>query len=150
MLEIFWSPRFWFGETNISWNDFVHANTSTYELMYPIIAGLILLISRDTISSYIIKVLEPFRGKSLNSRNSSKNRTLERIFNSHKTSKNIEQMIKAITQSGITQREAERWLRNRLKEDTKNQKLTDTSMRAAYYIFMFIYGISIMYEKPWL
>ena len=148
VLEIFWSPSFWFGETDISWNDFVNVNTSAYELVYPIVAGLMLMITRGTISNYLIKLF----GMGMrwdNSRKSSKNKTLEKIFNSHKTSSR-EQMIKEFTQTGLTERETERWLRNRKKDDTKNQKLLDTSMRAAYYIFMFIYGVSIMYENPWL
>ena len=146
--DIFWSPHFWFGETNISWNDFVHVNTSSHEIIYPIVAGLLLLIARGTISTYIIRVLKSFstRGKITHS---SRYKDLEEIFNAKKSA-DMEKMLKAATQTGISDREAERWIRKRLKEENKTQKLSDTSMRAAYYIFMCIYGISIIYEKQWL
>lgn len=151
LVEIFWSPHFWFGDTNISWNDFAQVNTSAYEVIYPIVAGLLFLISRRTISTYILKLMEPFRTK--NERNlqkkSSKFMDLEEIFHSQKTTKR-ELLIKAANQAGISEREAERWLRNRVIEEVKTQKLFDTTMRAAYYISMCIYGISIIYEKPWL
>ena len=151
LVEKFWSPHFWFGETKITWDDFVDVNTSTHEVMYPIVAGLLLLITRGTFSTYAIKFISSFKPKTNDNRSKkvSKNKILEEIFYSLKTSSR-DLIIKEAIKEDISEREAERWLRNRLKEDAKTQKLFDTSMRAIYYTFMGIYGISIIYEKPWL
>ena len=109
LVDIFWSPPFWFGETNISWNDFVHVNTSSYEVIYPIVAGLLLLITRGTISTYIIRLLKPFSTRG-NIIQSSRYKDLEKIFNAEKSA-DKEQMIKAATQTGISEREAESFIR---------------------------------------
>ena len=51
----------------------------------------------------------------------------------------------------MTERQAERWLRKRIQNDTptRSEKLVETAWRAIYYLSMWSYGIIILYKKKW-
>ena len=77
--DVIWSPGFWFGKTNITWNDFDDVNTSTYELLYPIPIAILLLVSRTMFVESVFDKLGASMGmKNSPSRKSLANETLEK------------------------------------------------------------------------
>ena len=152
MFDIVWNPTFWFGETKLSWKDFEDVNTSSYELLYPIPIAMLLLVTRGMVVNFVFEKLGPSLGfKRSVRKKSSADPALETAYKMNKNSdKNA--IIKTAIQSGMDKRQAERWLRKRSKEDsaTKSEKLVETTWRAVYYFGMCVYGILILYEKPWV
>ena len=85
IFDIFWSPRFWFGKTNLSWTDFEAVNTSTYELVYPIPIAILLLITRGLVNDFVFKKLGEAFGFNRNARgNSAATKELETLINKDK------------------------------------------------------------------
>ena len=150
--DVIWSPTFWFGKTNITWDDFEDVNTSTYELLYPIPIAILLLVSRTMVVGSVYEKFGPSMGmKNSPRRKSCTNETLETVYQSTKNPDKNE-IIKTAVKSGMSQRQAERWLRKRSKTDspTKSEKLIETTWRAIYYLGMWIYGSYILFQKQWV
>ena len=152
IFDIFWSPHFWFGKTNLSWTDFEAVNTSTYELVYPIPIAILLLITRGLVNDFVFKKLGEAFGFNRNARgNSAATKELETLLNKDKNV-NKDVIIRKAIESGMTERQAERWIKRRVKQDkpTKSEKLMETTWRAVYYAGTCWYGMSILYKKQWL
>ena len=152
MTEIVWSPHFWFGETNITWNDFEDVNTNTSELLYPIPIAILLLVSRTMFVEFVFQKYGPLMGmKRSPNKDSFKDNSLEAKYNS---SKKLDKrfILDEAMKLGMSQRQAERWLRRRVKSDTptKSEKLIETTWRAMYYLGMWIYGVYILLPKQWV
>ena len=139
--ELFWSQSFWFGETNYTWKDFEDVNTSTYELLYPIPIAILFLVTRGILINFVLEKLGPLVGPKQTSleHNSSENAKLTTAFKKYrKTSDNKETIIKKAIESGMSERQAERWLRKQIQKEkpTKSKKLLETTWRAVYYLGM--------------
>lgn len=55
-------------------------------------------------------------------------------------------------QTDLTERQVERWWRRRRAQDkpTTLVKFCENSFRCAYYTYSFIFGIIVLWDKPWL
>ena len=152
MKDFVWNPHFWFGKTNITWSDFEDVNTRTEELFYPIPIAIILLVSRMMFVNNVFDKFGHFMGlKQSSNKNSLPNEALEEVYKSKKKLDN-DSIIKEVMKLGMSQRQAERWLRKRCRSDTptKSEKLIETTWRATYYLSMWIYGLYILYQKQWV
>ena len=152
MKDVVWNPHFWFGKTNITWSDFEDVNTRTEELFYPIPIAIILLVSRMMFVDYAFNKYGHFMGlKQGSNKNSLPNEALEEVYKSKKKLDN-DSIIKEVMKLGMSQRQAERWLRKRSRSDTptKSEKLIETMWRATYYLSMWIYGLYILSQKQWV
>ena len=149
--EIFWSERFWL-TPELSWKDFEGVNTNSYELLYPIPIALLLLLIRDVLVTHADRILGPvIRLKSNVVKKSLSNPELETVYKLQKNSNNDLIFTKG-TELGLSERQTERWLRQRIKEDkpSKLEKLVETSWRCLYYTGMVIFGLTTLWDKPWL
>ena len=152
MKDVIWNPHFWFGKTNITWSDFEDVNTKTEELFYPIPIAIILLVSRVMFVNNAFDKFGHFMGlKQSSNKNSLPNAALEEVYKSKKKLDN-DSMIREVMKLGMSQRQAERWLRKRSRSDTptKSEKLIETTWRATYYLSMWIYGLYILSQKQWV
>jgi len=149
--DVFWSDRIWFGESKISWKDFEEVNTNSHQLLYPIPIALFLLVSRGIFVDFVFENLGSFLGLKRRIRtklftNAKLDTSFKKRNNSHR-----DDIIKKTIESGMTERQAERWLRKRIQENTptKSEKLVETTWRAIYYLGTCIYGMKILYKKKW-
>jgi ceramide synthetase len=150
--DAFWSDRIWFGESKLSWEDFKEVDIKSYELLYPIPIALFLLVSRGIFVDFVFENL----GSLLGLKRSVKTKLfadakLDTAFKNRNNSDKNDVIKKAI-ESGMTERQAERWLRKRIQDDTpsKSEKLVETTWRAIYYLGTCIFGMKILYNKKWL
>ncbi|KAJ3618383.1 hypothetical protein MTP99_006383 [Tenebrio molitor] len=62
------------------------------------------------------------------------------------------QIVGVAKRIGMTERQVEKWLRRRRKQDrpTVLTKFCQTSWRCSYYCCMFVYGLVVLWKKPWL
>ena len=148
MVDVLWSPRFWFGETNLSWEDFEGVNNDSYDLLYPMPVSILILLTRGMFVNF---VFEKLGLKQRVDKKSFANGKLENVYREGKGAPK-DLTIKKAVESGMSERQAERWLRKRTESDkpTKKEKLVETTMRASYYLSTCIYGMLILYSKDWL
>lgn len=79
------------------------------------------------------------------------NKELEKLYKSGKKMSHKE-LEAAAKQEKMTERQVERWLRVRRAADrpTKLKKFCENSFRFTYYVFSFIFGLVVLWDKPWL
>ncbi|KAK6640044.1 hypothetical protein RUM43_008321 [Polyplax serrata] len=76
---------------------------------------------------------------------------LEKLYQSGKKA-TIKDIKSTANQLRMTERQVERWLRVRRAMDrpTTLKKFCENSFRCTYYIYSFIYGLMVLWDKPWL
>lgn len=158
----FWSPSFWL-IGDVTWANL----TSTPELRLPASSDLayipwiaiLLVIFRKVAERWIGEPLAIAMGippkKTKVRKNFDENPILEQLFHSVKRSSPSEiAAIKAKTD--LSERQIESWLRRRQKFHDFNSKpqlidkFKETSWRLVFYLFIFIYGCVVLWDKPWL
>lgn len=110
------------------------------------------LIKKIFFSRYCYAPFGVYLGiKHVRTKKVSENKELEKLFRSKNKvlHKDIET---AASQTNMTEREVERWLRKRKAMDkpTTLKKFCENSFRCTYYIYSFAYGVMILWDKPWL
>ena len=117
MTDVLWSPRFWFGDTKLSWKDFEEVNTSAFELLYPIPIALFLLVSRRIFVDFVFENLGSFLGLKRSAKTKLfVNAELDAAFKD-RNNYDKDNIIKKAIESGMTERQAERWLRKQIQND---------------------------------
>lgn len=150
----FWSPNIWL-PTNITWEDISPNADNKYanyqHLIFPLPMALVLLGIRYNLERYWFA---PF-GKSLGIKNTRSKRAvpneiLEKAYLSKKT--NHKQISGLAHQLDWSERQVERWLRLRRSQDKPSTltKFCETSWRCFYYVYSFLYGLVVLWDKPWL
>ena len=117
MTDVLWSPRFWFGETNLSWEDFEDVNNNSYDLLYPIPVSILILLTRGMFVKFVFENLGSFLG--LNRSAKTKlfvNAELDAAFKD-RNNYDKDNIIEKAIESGMTERQAERWLRKQIQND---------------------------------
>ncbi|XP_033341835.1 ceramide synthase schlank [Megalopta genalis] len=151
----FWSTDIWL-PPNITWEDIKPTPENKYanyqHLIYPLPMALILLVIRFAFERYCFG---PF-GKSLGIKNTrpkkaTSNDILEKAYICRKV-KTTTQILALAKQLDWSERQVERWLRLRRAQDKPSTltKFCENSWRCLYYTYSFIYGVIILWNKPWL
>ncbi|XP_015124479.1 ceramide synthase 6 [Diachasma alloeum] len=148
----FWSPDVWL-PPNITWDNIAPNSDNKYadyrHLVYPLPMALGLLVIRYCVERYCFA---PF-GKSLGIKPRTKkappNPLLEKAYTKRMKHKQVTALAK---QLDCTEREVERWLRLRRAQGKPSTltKFCENSWRCMYYTLIFIYGLFVLWDKPWL
>ncbi|XP_008550481.1 ceramide synthase 6 [Microplitis demolitor] len=149
----FWSPDIWL-PPNITWDDISPNSENKYadyhHLLYPLPMALGLLLVRYALEKYCFA---PF-GKSLGiktsrSKKAPPNALLEKAYSKRIKHKQITALAKQLDWS---ERQVERWLRLRRSQDKPSTltKFCENCFRCLYYTLIFIYGLIVLWDKPWL
>ncbi|XP_043290137.1 ceramide synthase 6 [Venturia canescens] len=150
----FWSPDVWL-PPNTTWDDIAPNSDNKYanhqHLIYPIPMALCLLVLRYALERYWFAPVGKSIGiKTTRSKRAEPNAILEKAY----TSKKIKhkQVLSLAKQLDWSERKVERWLRLRRSQDKPSTltKFCENSWRCLYYTYSFIYGIVILWDKPWL
>ncbi|XP_076669385.1 ceramide synthase schlank isoform X1 [Andrena cerasifolii] len=150
----FWSTDVWL-PSNITWDDIKPNSENKYadyhHLIYPLPMAFTLLLMRYALERYCFG---PF-GKSLGIKNTrikkaTPNVTLEKAYVSRKIKH--KQILALAKQLDWSERQVERWLRLRRTQDKPSTltKFCENSWRCLYYTYSFLYGLIILWNKPWL
>lgn len=150
----FWSPSIWL-PPNTTWDDISPNSQNRYtnykHLIVPLPMAIVLLGVRYALERYCFA---PF-GKSLGIKNTRTRRApqndiLEKAYSSRKIK--LKQILALAKQLDWSERQVERWLRLRSSQDRPSTltKFCENSWRCLYYVYSFIYGMIVLWNKPWL
>ncbi|XP_037941577.1 ceramide synthase 6-like [Teleopsis dalmanni] len=154
--EAFWSTRIWL-PPNTTWEDIApgsrldvkHADYR--DLVWPLPLALVVMIIRFALERYWIAPV----GKSLGIRNLKPkkapfNKVLQKAF---ETSSKLDhqKIIELSKHTDLTKRQVERWWRLRKAQDKPSTltKFCETTWRCIYYTYSFIFGVIVLWDKPW-
>lgn len=150
----FWSPNIWL-PPNTTWADISPNAENKYanyqHLVYPLPMAVVLLCLRYAVERYWFSPI----GKSLGIKNTRTKRAvpndiLEKAYTSRKIKQ--KQILALAKQLDWSERQVERWLRLRRSQDKPSTltKFCENSWRCLYYTYSFLYGLIILWDKPWL
>ncbi|XP_070064991.1 ceramide synthase 6 isoform X3 [Drosophila virilis] len=154
--DAFWSTHIWL-PPNTTWADIapgsrpdvVHANYR--DLIWPIPLAAVVMLVRYTLERFWISPI----GKSLGIRSSRPKKaanvpTLELAYakSSHLDHKWLAPLSK---QADMSERQIERWWRLRRAQDKPSTlvKFCENTWRCLYYLYSFIFGVIVLWDKPW-
>uniref|UniRef100_U5EU05 Putative schlank n=1 Tax=Corethrella appendiculata TaxID=1370023 RepID=U5EU05_9DIPT len=153
--ETFWTPKIWL-PPNTTWADIApteEIKRADYtHLVYPLPIAFLIIILRHLVEKYWITPI----GKSIGIKSTCPkppipNKILETSYNecSRLTHKTIVGLSKQVD---LSERQIERWWRRRRAQDkpTTLVKFCENSWRCLYYTYSFIFGLIILWDKPWL
>ncbi|KAL0277237.1 UNVERIFIED_CONTAM: hypothetical protein PYX00_004591 [Menopon gallinae] len=155
VLARFWDERIWL-PSNVTWETLRPNDKIQYadhnHLYYPLPFALGLLFLRALLEKYCYAPIGIHLGiKHVKHSKVIENKELEKLYKSGKklSHKEVEAAAK---QEKMTERQVERWLRVRRAADrpTKLKKFCENTFRFTYYVFSFIFGLVVLWDKPWL
>jgi len=160
----FWNPDIWL-PPNISWDTFKEEkvlNSTTVikpehfarfsDLLYPLPLGLCFIVIRFFIEKVLLKPIGCSLGLSDKARRQPKeNKVLESYFQS-KSKLSKGDAVSLSRQSGLSEIQVERWFREKRRANlpTTLTKFCEGGWRLVFYSVMFVYGLGVLYNKPWL
>lgn len=156
-MDSFWSERIWL-PPNTTWADIAPEASKEIQhadyrhLFYPLPMAFLMLLLRYCLEKYWFAPVGVSLGiKNTRPKKAPHNPVLEKAYKHSKRWKHKE--IQGLAkQTDMTERQVERWLRLRKGQNkpTILTKFCENSWRCLYYSFSFIYGITILWDKPWL
>ncbi|XP_044261537.1 ceramide synthase 6-like [Tribolium madens] len=157
VLDSFWSEYVWL-PPNTTWKDIApEASTEIHHadyrhLLYPLPMALVMLFLRYVLEKYWFAPVGVSIGiKNTKPKKAPHNTVLEKAYIQSKKWKH-KQIQGLAKQVDMSERQVERWLRLR-KGQNKPSTLTkfcENSWRCLYYTLSFIYGLVVLWNKPWL
>ncbi|KAL4222172.1 Ceramide synthase 5 [Mactra antiquata] len=155
--SIFWNEWFWLPD-NTTWAKLKNVPGSgvyypeTKDLLVTVVLALVLYLIRQLYEKFVIAPFGVYCGlKNDKPRKAPKDDFLEREYRHKKTPDYLQIQIYA-KRTDKKVREIERWFRLRRNQDrpTIMKKFTETGWRFTYYFGIFIYGVTVLWDKPWL
>ncbi|GJQ85332.1 hypothetical protein Trydic_g14694 [Trypoxylus dichotomus] len=156
--QAFWSEYVWL-PPNVTWADIApgarqDVTTTDYRHLYfPLPMALVLLTIRYCLEKYWFAPVGISIGiKSSRPKKAPTNPLLEKAFLGNRKQLKHKQIQGLAKQLDWSERQVERWLRLRRSQEkpTTLVKFTENAWRCLYYTFSFIYGVIILWDKPWL
>ncbi|XP_063926825.1 ceramide synthase 6-like isoform X1 [Zophobas morio] len=157
VMDTFWSEYIWL-PPNTTWQDIApdsssHIQHADYRhLLYPLPMALIMLSLRYVLEKYWFAPVGISLGiKNTKPKKAPPNHVLEKAYTTSKKWKH-KQLQGLAKQVDMSERQVERWLRLR-KGQNKPSTLTkfcENSWRCLYYTSSFVYGVVVLWNKPWL
>jgi sphingoid base N-palmitoyltransferase len=111
-----------------------------------------LLIQNFTIPyRYIFKPFGLWRGLKEKPVQVPENGILEKAYLAKKASLTPQQIRGLAKQTDMTENQVQHWFRKRQSRDrpTPLTKLMESGWRFTFYSFMVVYGVSVLWDKPW-
>lgn len=150
--DTFWTPSFWL-VPNTTWTDFTPDQyTDHRDLLWPIPIAIAVLIIRYGVRKYIFSPFGRVLGvKSVSSKPATPNAVLDAAYKKCYRI-NRESMFGMLKQVDMTEREIERWWRNRRAQDKPSiqDKFSESLWRFLHYLFSVVFGLYVLWDKPWL
>jgi len=156
IFDNFWDESIWL-PPNITWKDVEPRDglyTNFYDLWYPLPIAAFIVVLRSMVERHLFKPL----GLSLGIKDSkhvspAPHPVLEREFNASRRDKqHVIDLQKLSADLKMSRRQIEYWLKRRRLQGkpTTLVKFCETGWRWLYYSAAFIYGIVVLWDKPWL
>jgi len=156
----FWNERRWL-PPNVTWaelEDLANKHPNNYSnfsyLWYPIPAALLLIAVRTVFEKWVFRPLGTALGlRPTPHRRPPTNDVIEAEFRaSEKGVLKEEVALKLAQQTGLSERQVERWWRMRkaVNKPTTLEKFCETGWRCFYYSSLFGYGLAVLWRKTWL
>ncbi|XP_013382240.1 ceramide synthase 6 isoform X1 [Lingula anatina] len=156
LCSLFWNERFWLPE-GFTWKHLENTDNGIYHpqvqdlIWYPIPLAVVLLVLRLLFERYIAAPIAVHLGvKEKVIVQVPHNPILENEFkrNKNPSDKQLQAIVK---QTDWTRRRVERWfrLRRNLGRPSDIVKFSENSWRFCFYLSAFVYGITILWDKPW-
>ncbi|XP_044741192.1 ceramide synthase 6 [Chrysoperla carnea] len=152
----FWNEDVWL-PPNTTWNDLTPGRnginyTDYRHLVYPIPMAAVMLVLRYVLERYWFAPVGRRVGiKYTRSKKATPNVILEKAYNQNKHPSH-RQIVGLAKQLDLTERQIERWLRLRKSQDKPSTltKFCENAWRCLYYTYSFIYGVYVLWDKPWI
>ncbi|KAL1502415.1 hypothetical protein ABEB36_007558 [Hypothenemus hampei] len=155
-VDAFWSPNVWL-PPNTTWADIAPESSTeinhadSRHLLYPLPMALVVLVIRYVLEKYWFTPVALSLGiKNTKPKKAPSNVALEQAFALSKkwSHKQIQGLAK---QLDMSERQVERWLRLRRAQNKPSTltKFCENSWRYTYYTFSFLYGVTVLWDKPW-
>ncbi|KAH9423928.1 Ceramide synthase 5 [Dermatophagoides pteronyssinus] len=149
----FWNEDIW-TPPNATWqlyeqNDYRHFN----DLYYSAYTAIILIIIRIIFNRFIFIPLGIWLGLPPKRPNPpTANKTLEETYRQTRGKLSNEQLLGLCKQLDCNERKIQRWMRLRSAQSkpTILSKFTESAWRCLFYCTMFIYGLIVLWNKPWM
>ncbi|XP_033761472.1 ceramide synthase 2-like isoform X1 [Pecten maximus] len=153
---IFWSEWFWFGGSGHSWVDFIDKDDGIRhpqytDLRWALYLGLVIFLIRKIAERYVAAPIGRLFGiRDTKPRKPPPNPVLENAFRCHKFPDH-DKMQNLSKQTDLSTRKVERWFRMRRNQDRPSlmKRFTEAAWRFAFYFSVFIYGVVVLWDKPW-
>ncbi|XP_067638274.1 ceramide synthase 5 isoform X4 [Eurosta solidaginis] len=152
----FWSTEIWL-PPNTTWEDIApgsrpdvtHADYR--DLIWPIPMAFFVLLLRYTLERFWIMPIGKSLGiKSTRSKKAADVPVLERVY--EKCNRLNNKMVSSLRkQTDMSERQIQRWWRLRRATDkpTTLVKFCENTWRCIYYTYSFIFGVIVLWDKPW-
>jgi len=155
--ETFWSTRVWL-QPNVTWADIAPGSrpdvqhADYHDLVWPIPIALVILVLRHILETYWFSPVGKSLGiKSSRPKPAAENAVLDAAYN-QSSRLNHKAVVALAKQTDLSERQVERWWRRRRAQDkpTILVKFCENSFRCAYYTYSFVFGLIVLWDKPWL
>ncbi|KAK3108881.1 hypothetical protein FSP39_017849 [Pinctada imbricata] len=153
--DTFWSEWFWL-PAGVSWKDLENKNDYEYypqvrDLFIPLILALVIFAVRKCFERFIARPVGLYYGiKDGRPKRAPANKIFEKSYRNKKAPTEMElQILSKQTDQSI--RQVERWFRMRRNQDRPSTmtRFTEACWRFFYYFSIFIYGVTVLWDKPW-
>ncbi|XP_046564322.1 ceramide synthase 5-like [Haliotis rubra] len=154
--DTFWSEWFWLPPQH-SWKDLENRDDGIYvpqvsDMLVTVPLTVLLLVLRALFERYVAAPIGRYYGlKDKRALKAAPNPYLEKIFAQNKTpDKNS--FLSISKQTDLSVRQVERWFRIRRMEGRTIvlYRFTESSWRFLFYLFIFWYGLIVLWDKSWL
>lgn len=155
--SFFWNEWFWL-PANVTWGHLENKPGSGIyysqfsDLLFVFPCALLLYVIRQLYEKYIVTPFGLLCGiKDDKPRAAPENKVLEESYRKKKNPNDIEIGVLA-KQTDQEIRQIERWFRIRRNQDrpTIMKKFTETGWRFSFYLGIFLYGLTVLWDKKWL
>ncbi|CAN8003771.1 unnamed protein product [Ixodes hexagonus] len=154
----FWKESFWL-PPNVTWAIIAGdaeapgpKNAQFNDLYYSVFVALVLLVVRYTLEKTVFRPLGVLLG--IKERGADARRSEdEKIFTKALTTNgnmNHKQTNLLAKELNMTERNVQLWIHRRAVQEKKLGKFTETAWRFVFYASVFVYGLYVLRDKPWL
>ena len=151
--QLFWSEKVWI-PPNTTWELYETQHYRHFnDIYYSLITALVLIVVRLTLERFIYSPIGIYLGlKSSHGKRAPNNVILENAFRVSKGKINSKQIQGLAKQLDWTQRQVERWARQKTAQNrpTVLSKFTESAWRCNFYFVSFVYGCYVLWDKPWM
>ncbi|XP_067932408.1 ceramide synthase 5-like [Watersipora subatra] len=154
-MEMFFSESFWIPK-GFTWKDYENnAEDGIYipqtkDLLYCIPTAIVVFVVRKLFERFIAYPYGLYRNISTKVHRCTPNAQLESLYKRHPNPTEA-QLNTFNRETNIPVRSIQRWLRRRRNQSrpTAMAKFTETAWRGTYYLAILIYGLVVLWDKPW-
>ncbi|KAL5007544.1 hypothetical protein ScPMuIL_016350 [Solemya velum] len=156
VMDTIWYKGFWIPDP-LTWDDFIAKDSSVYygeprHILWSFVVGICLLGIRYIYESFIVDPLARYWGvKETKKIHVESNPVLEAVYKKQK-SPDSDTVQKLSKQTDFTVRQVETWFFRRRRKDAPSmlKRIRESSWQLFFYLSIFIYGVVVLYDKPWV